>query len=126
MFIGLLALQETVTKIRVCPGTHRNFERKLEFLKEVQLNQYQYFVGHPYLVHSGCSSTEYNLRLHFYHGYPPEIADSTVLVDEENFLEEFVFNREDQLCDARKKSLQAAKTKRNKRNKLVVKRGGSY
>ena len=126
MFIGLLALQETVTKIRVCPGSHLlNFDRKVEFLKEVQLNKYQYFVGHPHLVHSGCSSSEYNLRLHFYHGYPPEIADSTVLVDEENFLEEFVFNRRDHLCNARKKSLKAAKTKRNKNNKLVGKRGGS-
>ena len=123
MFIGLLALQETLTKIRVCPGTHLDFKRKLEFLKEVQLNKYQYFVGHPHLVHSGCSSTEYNIRLHFYHGYPPEIADSTALLDEDNFVKEFIFNRSDHLRDITKQSSQAAKTKLNKKNKLFGKRG---
>lgn len=123
MFIGLLALQET-TKVRVCPSTHLpDSQRKLEFLKEVQLNKYQYFVGHPHLVHSGCSSTEYNVRLHFYHGYPPEIADSTALVDEEHFIKDFVFDRADHLEDTRKRSSQAFKAKRNKKRRLVGKRG---
>ncbi len=120
MFIGLLALQET-TKIRVCPGTHLpDFQRKLEFLKEVQLNKYQYFVGHPHLVHSGCSSTEYNVRLHFYHGYPPEIADSTALVDEDNFVKEFIFNRSDHIRNITELSSQAFKAKRNKKRKLLL------
>ncbi len=114
MFIGLLALQESesLTKIRVCPGTHEDFQRKLEFLHEVQLNKYQYFVGHPHLVHSGCSSIEYNLRLHFYHGYPPEIADLTDHIDEVDFKENFIFDRTDHLLKARAKALQANKRRR--------------
>jgi hypothetical protein len=120
MFIGLLALQESesLTKIRVCPGTHEDFQRKLEFLHEVQLNKYQYFVGHPHLVHSGCSSIEYNLRLHFYHGYPPEIADLTDHIDEVDFKENFIFDRALQAREATKQSSRAAKIRRNKRRKL--------
>ncbi len=113
MFIGLLALQE-FTKIRVCPGTHNvpDSEHKLEFLKELQLNKYQYFVGHPHLLHSGCSSAEYNLRLHFYHGFPPEVANSTDHIDEDDFKENFIFDRTAHLLKASAKALQANKRRR--------------
>ena len=109
MFIGLVAMEEGVTKMRACAYSHNVFKHhKPEHLSEVQLDKYQYFVGHPFLIHSGCSSSKYNLRLHFYHGYPDSVGSQTELVDEES-LSTFIFDRKNHLHDARKKSANRAK-----------------
>jgi len=75
MFIGLLALTEGTTKIRLTVGSHKC--RKPTSFTIVELEKYQYFVGHPFLIHSGCGTSSYNIRLHFYHGLPPSVADET-------------------------------------------------
>ena len=72
MFIGLLALQDG-TCIRVLTGSHDPGHPEVKHIHKVTLSRFQYFVGHPLLVHGGCgSSILRNLRLHFYNGLPED------------------------------------------------------
>ena len=64
--IGLLALQH-VSDLRVQVGSHVGKVPRSD-CSLFRLKKGQLFVGHPYLIHSGASATEWNLRLHFYMG----------------------------------------------------------
>ena len=76
--IGLLAIHASgKTRIRVCDGTHINNGKKPTRITIVELDKYQYFIGHPFILHSGFGGVEYNVRLHFYHGFPPKVAEQT-------------------------------------------------
>lgn len=88
-YIGILATQKEVfTELRVIPHSHLLKDKRSKttykmpkFIYRVQLPQYYYFVGHPFLLHSGCGSVLRNTRFHFYHGLSRKSQSSTVFVD---------------------------------------------
>ena len=66
--VGLLALQDN-TDIRVQVGSHLKGDTCPRAECTIfRLKKGQLFVGHPHLIHSGASASEWNLRLHFYLG----------------------------------------------------------
>lgn len=74
MFVGLLALLEGNTSIRICPKSHKSNPRKIQL---VELSKYEYVVMHPKIIHGGCGADYWNVRLHFYHGLPESAASQT-------------------------------------------------
>ena len=108
IFIGLLALTEGTTNIRVSNGSHKG--HKPYCLTTVELNRYQYFVAHPFLIHSGCAASAYNVRLHFYHGLPSTAANETHYPEDPP-----LFNKEEHYA---KMTLMSVK-KRKRRLRLV-------
>ena len=84
-FIGVLATQkEGFTELRVVPRSHllRKQAQYMmpQYIYRLQLPQYYYFVGHPFLLHSGCGSLLRNTRLHFYHGLSVESQSKTFFI----------------------------------------------
>jgi hypothetical protein len=84
-YIGVLATQSGHTELRVLHGSHL---LKLsatytipEFVYRIQLPQYFFFVGHPFLMHSGCGTILRNTRLHFYHGLSQNSQSNTYFVN---------------------------------------------
>ena len=49
-------------------GSHLAEFQAKEVIHIVELQQYDMFVGHPYLIHSGTSALDRNIRLHYYRG----------------------------------------------------------
>ena len=84
-YIGILATQKGFTELRVVPRSHlmkkQSSYRMPEFVYRVQLPQYYYFVGHPFLLHSGCGSLMRNTRLHFYYGLSQKSQSETAFID---------------------------------------------
>jgi len=83
-FIGILACQIGLTEIRVLPRSHviakSDSYSVPEYIYRVQLPQYHYLVGHPFLIHGGCGSLHRNTRLHFYHGLSEDSQSKTFFV----------------------------------------------
>jgi len=83
-YIGLLATQNGYTELRVLRGSHllaKTATLKMpKFIYRLQLPQYFYFVGHPFLLHSGCGSVLRNTRMHFYHGLSQDSQSQTYFV----------------------------------------------
>jgi hypothetical protein len=83
-YIGVLATQTGFTELRILCGSHlltwSDTYKIPEFVYRIQLPQYFYFVGHPFLMHSGCSSLLRNTRLHFYHGLSQNSQSTTYFV----------------------------------------------
>ena len=83
-YIGVLATQTGHTELRILSGSHLlNWSETYtvpEFVYRLQLPQYFFFVGHPFLMHSGCSSLLRNNRMHFYHGLSQDSQSTTYFV----------------------------------------------
>jgi hypothetical protein len=105
MFIGLLAMEPSTTTIRVCSGTHCGGPMKA--IKKIHLAQYQFFVGHPNLIHGGCGATKRNIRLHFYNGISKEQVEQTYYPPIPE-----TFNRKNQLANANSRRRKKVKCKK--------------
>jgi hypothetical protein len=83
-YIGILATQMGYTELRVLHGSHTLTKTATlempHFIYRLQLPQYFYFVGHPFLLHSGCGSVLRNTRIHFYHGLSQESQSQTFFI----------------------------------------------
>ena len=88
------------TKLRVLSGSHLN-KTKADKITTVEFSEYQYFVGHPFLIHGGYKGIEYNVRLHFYNGFPVTQSNVTDLVRD---IHPFYFNPKKHLQNMSKKS----------------------
>ena len=83
--IGLLAIEETGADIRIVQGSHKYRDYKIDtpdqiYYKKtcvsvIHLEQFEYIVFQPTLIHSGSgnNTTEKNTRLHFYINLNKEI-----------------------------------------------------
>lgn len=77
----------------------------------MEFTKYQYFVGHPFLIHGGYRGFEYNVRLHFYNGLTQAQSQTTDLVVN---VHEFLFDQGRHLEVARSRSILKRKQQLNK------------
>jgi len=116
-FIGILATQSGATELRVLPRSHRITKSGSynlpTFIYRVQLPQYFYLVGHPFLIHGGCGSGHRNTRIHFYHGLSEDSQSKTFFVPWE------VKDTTKQFNLMRSNSEKVRKAKANKRKRLL-------
>lgn len=79
MYIGILATQNGPTQLRVLTASHDDGCNKTTSsqLHRLVMTQYQIWVGHPQIIHGGCSSCHRNTRLHFYYDLPKNASKYT-------------------------------------------------
>lgn len=113
-FIGILA---TVNfSYSIAGSTHESNISTYEipvFIYRVQLPQYCFFVGHPFLVHGGCGSALINRRLHFYHGLSQESQSNTC------FPKWKVLDIADKMTQMRRAAQKKSKTTTKKRKEAM-------
>ena len=84
-FIGIVATQKGITELRVLAERRQLGRQSIykmpQLVYRIQLPQYLYFVGHPFLIHGGCGSLSRNTRLHFYYGLSEDTQSKTFFVD---------------------------------------------